>query len=79
MDYNIVFTILFVVIAWPLNLKLTDLLKNNKYSVWIRGAIFIVELLILYKLIDNRSWIWILPLVLGYVPAWIHAIKEDRG
>lgn len=79
MDHQIIFTILFAAAAWPLNVKTAQWLKNNPYKLWILLALFAAEFFLFYLLIWNRSWIYMLLLVLGYIPAIIMTIKQGQS
>ncbi|MDD7280515.1 hypothetical protein [Floccifex sp.] len=77
METEIILTFIFTAIMFPLNLKIAEKLKDNKYKFLIIGLIFVVEFILYYKYIWSSSWLTMLLILVGYIPAIVVYVKSE--
>lgn len=76
MKTEIVFTIVFTFVIFPLNIKLVKMLQDNKYKLLIIALAFVSEFILYFKYVWSYKWSTMLLMLLGYIPAIILVIKD---
>ena len=76
MKTEIIFTIVFTFVIFPLNIKLVKMLQDNKYKLLIIALAFVSEFILYFKYVWSYKWSTMLLMLLGYIPAIILVIKD---
>lgn len=76
MKTEIIFTIVFTFVIFPLNIKLVKILQDNKYKLLIIALAFVSEFILYFKYVWSYKWSTMLLMLLGYIPAIILVIKD---
>lgn len=76
MKTEIIFTIVFTFVIFPLNIKLVKMLQDNKYKLLIIALAFVSEFILYFKYVWSYKWSTMLLMLLGYIPAIFLVIKD---